>query len=306
MRQTDLNALTTERCNPRTAQIDTLTALEIARLMNEEDKSVPLAVEQALPDVAAAIDAVAARLRSGGRLFYVGAGTSGRLGVLDASECPPTFGTAPELVQGVVAGGPAAVFTAVEGAEDDASAGANDLAARGLTAKDAVVGLAASGRTPYVIGALSAARRAGALAVAVACNAGSPLAAAADIAIEAVVGPETLAGSTRLKAGTAQKLVLNMLSTGVMIRLGKVYGNLMVDLKATNAKLRDRACRIVSTATGLPGATAEALLAAANYDAKLAICMHLTSRGKDAAADLLEAHGGFLACALTAAQKGAP
>lgn len=302
----DLKDLTTEKRNPRTQRIDTLPTLEMARLMNEEDKRVPQAVERALPAIAAAIDAVAARLAAGGRLFYVGAGTSGRLGVLDASECPPTFGTPPSLVQGVIAGGPDAVFAAVEGAEDDAQAGADDLLERALGEQDAVVGLAASGRTPYVVGALAFARRAGALAVAVTCNEASPLAAKADIAVEVVVGPEALSGSTRLKAGTAQKLVLNMLSTGVMIRLGKTYGNLMVDVKATNEKLRDRARRIVAAATGLPPAEAEKALCAADYDAKLAICMHLTGCGKDAAAQRLAAHGGRLACALAAASGCAP
>lgn len=302
----NLNGLTTEKRNPRTQRIDTLPTLEMARLMNEEDKSVPHAVERALPAIAAAIDAVEARLRAGGRLLYIGAGTSGRLGVLDASECPPTFGTPPTLVQGVVAGGPEAIFAAVEGAEDDAQAGAEDLRQRGVGARDAVVGLTASGRTPYVVGALEFARRAGALAVAVTCNEASPLAAEADIAVEVVVGPEVLSGSTRLKAGTAQKLVLNMLSTGVMIRLGKAYGNLMVDVKATNEKLRDRARRIVAAATGLSEEEAEAALRAAAYDAKLAICMQLTGCGRDGAARRLAAHGGCLARALDASAGCAP
>ncbi len=238
----------TESRNPATQNIDTVLTLEMVRLMNAEDAKVAVAVEAELPAIAEAIDRIAARMQAGGRLIYIGAGTSGRLGVLDASECPPTFNAAPEQVVGLIAGGEVALTTAVEGAEDDREAGARDIAALDVGAQDSVVGIAASGSTPYVLGGLAEARRRGALTISLACNRPAPLHELADIAIAPIVGPEVIAGSTRLKAGTAQKMVLNMLSTGVMIRLGKTYGNLMVDVQATNAKLRRRARRIVAEA----------------------------------------------------------
>mgnify|MGYP000914696699 FL=1 len=240
--------LTTESRNPATQNIDTVPTLEMVRLMNAEDAKVAAAVEAELPAIAEAIDRIAARMQTGGRLIYIGAGTSGRLGVLDASECPPTFNTAPEQVVGLIAGGDVALTTAVEGAEDDRAAGARDIAALDVGAQDSVVGIAASGGTPYVLGGLAEARRRGALTVSLACNRPAPVHELADVVIAPIVGPEVLTGSTRLKAGTAQKMVLNMLSTGVMIRLGKTYGNLMVDVRATNAKLRQRARRIVAEA----------------------------------------------------------
>jgi len=242
------SARTTETRNPATTHIDTVSTLEMVRLINAEDAKVALAVETQLPRIADAIDRIAARMKAGGRLIYVGAGTSGRLGVLDASECPPTFNTAPEQVVGLIAGGYVALTTAVEGAEDDREAGRRAIAALDITAQDNVVGIASSGSTPYVLGAMVEARKRGALVVSLACNSPTPVEDVADIAIAPIVGPEVLTGSTRLKAGTAQKMVLNMLSTGVMIRLGKTYGNLMVDVRASNVKLRKRARRIVAAA----------------------------------------------------------
>ena len=240
----------TETVRADWAGIDRLPTLDLLHLMNAEDRTVPAAVAGQLAAIAAVVDAAAARMARGGRLVYAGAGTAGRLGVLDAAECPPTFGTDPGLVVGLIAGGRTAVTEAVEGAEDRTDLAEADVAALGLTPADTLVGVSASGRTPYPLAAVRAARAAGALTVGLACNRGSALAAAADLGIEVEVGPEVLAGSTRLKAGTAQKLVLNLLSTALMVRLGRTYGNLMVDLRATNAKLRDRARRIVADATG--------------------------------------------------------
>ncbi|TBO54835.1 N-acetylmuramic acid 6-phosphate etherase, partial [Streptomyces kasugaensis] len=266
-----LDTLTTEAFRPELAEIDRRSTLEIARTMNDEDATVPAAVAEQLPQIAAAIDGAAARMADGGRLIYAGAGTAGRLGVLDASECPPTFNTDPGEVLGLIAGGPSAMVTAVEGAEDSKELAAADLTALGLTDRDTVVGISASGRTPYAIGAVEHARALGALTVGLSCNAGSALAAAADHGIEVVVGPELLTGSTRLKAGTAQKLVLNMVSTITMIRLGKTYGNLMVDVRASNEKLRARSRRIVALATGAPDHEIEAALAATDGEVKNAI-----------------------------------
>ncbi|MGC9396792.1 MAG: N-acetylmuramic acid 6-phosphate etherase [Anaerolineae bacterium] len=239
---------TTESRNPATTHIDLVSTLEMVRLMNAEDAKVAAAVGVELPAIAEAIDRIAERMRDGGRLIYIGAGTSGRLGVLDASECPPTFNAAPEQVVGLIAGGEVALRTAVEGAEDSPESGVRDIAALDVGARDSVVGIAASGGTPYVLGGMEEARRCGALTVSLACNRPAPVHELADVIIAPIVGPEVITGSTRLKAGTAQKMVLNMLSTGVMIRLGKTYGNLMVDVQATNAKLRQRARRIVVTA----------------------------------------------------------
>lgn len=293
-----LENLTTEAFRPELAGIDRLPTAEIARIMNGEDRTVPDAVAAQLPAIAAAIDAIADRMARGGRLVYAGAGTAGRLGVLDASECPPTFNTGPDEVVGLIAGGPPAMVEAVEGAEDSRELAAADLDGLGLTAQDTVVGISASGRTPYAIGAVEHARAAGALTVGLSCNAGSALAAAAEHGIEVVVGPELLTGSTRLKAGTAQKLVLNMISTITMIRLGKTYGNLMVDVRASNEKLRARARRIVSLATDAPDEAVESALRAADGEVKTAILMLLADVDAITAADLLKRARGHLREAL--------
>ncbi|MEU1816521.1 N-acetylmuramic acid 6-phosphate etherase [Streptomyces roseifaciens] len=297
----ELAALTTEAFRPDLADIDRLPTLDIARIMNGEDAGVPAAVAARLPEIAAAIDATAARMARGGRLVYAGAGTAGRLGVLDASECPPTFNTDPSQVMGVIAGGTAALVTAVEGAEDSRELAADDLAALGVGPADTVVGVSASGRTPYAVGAVEHARAAGALTVGVSCNAGSPLGRAADHAVEVVVGPELLTGSTRLKAGTAQKLVLNMLSTITMIRLGKTYGNLMVDVRATNDKLRARSRQIVALATGASEQEVEAALTETGGEVKHAILVVLGGVDGRTAARLLDESGGHLRTALQAA-----
>lgn len=268
-----LEALVTERADPRYAHLDEASVAELATLMNEADQSVPVAIGAAMGAIVPVIEAITARLAAGGRLRYVGAGTAGRLGVLDASECPPTFGTPPDLVRGIIAGGPRAVTEATEGAEDDLDAGARAIADDGVDPRDAVVGVTASGRTPFAIGALREARARGALTVALSCNVDAPISREADLAIEIPVGPEVLAGSTRLKAGTAQKLVLNMISTIAMVRLGKTWGNLMVDLRATNEKLRERAIRIVQQVTGASRETAVEALRAADWEAKPAALM---------------------------------
>ncbi|GGQ62637.1 N-acetylmuramic acid 6-phosphate etherase [Streptomyces asoensis] len=296
--RTTLESLTTEAFRPELADVDRLPTLDIARLMNGEDTGVPAAVGARLPQIAAVVDAVAARMARGGRLVYAGAGTAGRLGVLDACECPPTFATAPGQVVGLIAGGPSAMVTSVEGAEDSEDLAEADLAALALTPDDTVVGVSASGRTPYAVGAVRYARARGALTVGLACNAGSALAAAAEHGIEVVVGPELLTGSTRLKAGTAQKLVLNMISTITMIRLGKTYGNLMVDVRATNEKLRARAHRIVALATGADDEDIEAALTATGGEVKNAVLVLLAGVDGPAAARLLEESGGHLRAAL--------
>ncbi|GHF71264.1 N-acetylmuramic acid 6-phosphate etherase [Streptomyces thermodiastaticus] len=296
----ELESLTTEAFRPELSEIDRLPTLEIARLMNAEDSTVPAAVAERLPEIAAAIDAVAERMARGGRLIYAGAGTAGRLGVLDASECPPTFNTAPEQVVGLIAGGPGAMVTSVEGAEDSPELAVRALDELGLTPDDTVVGVSASGRTPYAIGAVRHARALGALTIGLSCNEGSALAAAAEHGIEVVVGPELLTGSTRLKAGTAQKLVLNMLSTITMIRLGKTYGNLMVDVRASNDKLRARSRRIVALATGATDEEIERALEATDGEVKNAILVLLAGVDGPEAARLLDASGGHLRAALTA------
>ncbi|MFF3913248.1 N-acetylmuramic acid 6-phosphate etherase [Streptomyces sp. NPDC001852] len=297
-----LASLTTEAFRPELAGIDRLPTLDIARLMNGEDAAVPTAVAAQLPRIAAAIDAVAERMARGGRLVYAGAGTAGRLGVLDASECPPTFNTDPAQVVGLIAGGPQAMVTSVEGAEDSGELARRDLDALGLTADDTVVGISASGRTPYAIGAVEHARAVGALTVGLACNEHSALAAAAEHGIEVVVGPELITGSTRLKAGTAQKLVLNMLSTITMIRLGKTYGNLMVDVRASNDKLRARSRRIVSLATGASDEEIEKALTESGGEVKNAILALLAGVDGPTAARLLEESGGHLRAALAHAE----
>ncbi|MBI5669243.1 MAG: N-acetylmuramic acid 6-phosphate etherase [Chloroflexi bacterium] len=284
----------TEQRNPRSANIDQLSAFHIVQLMNAEDLSVAAAVREALPAIAEAVETIAARLRQGGRLIYVGAGTSGRLAVLDAVECVPTFSTDPTLVQGVIAGGVTALTQAVEGAEDDRDAGQRDLLALGLTDVDVVVGIAASGRTPYVVAALEAANDHGAATIGVSCNAPAPLLQVAQIKIAALVGPEVITGSTRLKAGTAQKMILNMLSTASMVLLGKVYGNLMVDVKVTNRKLADRARRIVMEVTGVDADEATRLLALTNNEVKTAIVVGLLDVTPDEARARLKAAQGRL------------
>lgn len=268
----------TELENPRTAGISALGTPEIVRLMNEEDALVAEAVGRVGAEVARAVDGIVERLQSGGRLFYVGTGTSGRLGVLDAAECPPTFGVSPELVQGIIAGGYEACYRAVEASEDDREAGGRDADARGVTGGDAVVGIAASGRTPYTIGAVEHARTLGAFTAAVACVPGSPITRAVEVAIVPLVGPEVIAGSTRLKAGTAQKMVLNMLSTATMIRLGYVSGNRMTNVSARNEKLRERARRIFQAETGLDERAASAAFASAGDDLPTALVMQRTGR----------------------------
>ena len=290
----ELSALTTEQRNPATREIDTLDTLSMLRIINREDQKVAAAVEDTLPEIAKAVDIIAGQLENGGRLFYLGAGTSGRLGVLDASECPPTYGTDPGLVLGLIAGGTSAMFRAKEGAEDDPSLAEKDLQAHDFSEKDVLVGIAASGRTPYVIGGLEYAKELGAHTIAVSCSEGSLIASLAEIAITPLTGPEVITGSTRMKAGTAQKLVLNMLSTGTMIRLGKVYGNLMVDVKATNAKLEERARRIVMDACGCTREESIALLKQADGHAKLAILIRLAGCNAEKGRLLLEKHHGHL------------
>ena len=294
----DLQKLTTERRNPASAHIDELSTLEMVQVINGEDKKVALAVEKILPEIAKAVDIITEKLAQGGRLFYLGAGTSGRLGILDASECPPTYGVEPELVQGLIAGGTPAIFKAQEGAEDNPELARMDLTERGFTAKDVLVGIAASGRTPYVIGGLQYARELGAATIALACSANAAIAEYADIALLPVTGAEVVTGSTRMKAGTAQKLVLNMLSTGTMIKLGKVYGNLMVDVKTSNKKLEERAKRIVMEATGCSREESIAALEEAKGNAKLAIFIHLTGADYAAGQAALEEADGHLARAL--------
>ncbi|WP_337916589.1 N-acetylmuramic acid 6-phosphate etherase [Vibrio cholerae] len=289
-----LSHLVSEGRNPDTMDIDLLSSQEIVERLNQQDKQVPLAVEAVLPQIAQAVDKITAAFKQGGRLIYLGAGTSGRLGVLDASECPPTFGVSDQMVIGLIAGGKEAMFTAQEGAEDNATLGAHDLQQIDFSSKDVLVGIAASGLTPYVIGALEYANDLGATTIALSCNPDSPIAEIAQIAISPVVGPEALTGSTRLKSGTAQKLVLNMLTTASMIRLGKSYQNLMVDVRATNRKLIARAVRIVMQATDCQREEAEALLKESHNNAKLAILMHLTGMNYEQATAKLSQSDGFL------------
>lgn len=273
----------TEQENPNTKNIDEVSTLEAVRLINAEDKKVAEAVEKVLPEIAAAIDEIVARMKNGGRLFYVGTGTSGRLGVLDASEIPPTFGVSYELVQGIIAGGYDALYKATEASEDNREAGAEDLKSRGVTRKDSVVGIAASGRTPYTIGALDFARELGCFAACVTCVPDSAITKAAEIAIVPVVGAEAVTGSTRMKAGTAQKMVLNMISTTAMIRLGYVKGNRMTNVKSSNIKLRERSLRILMSETGLAEDAASRLMEEAGGDLRVAIVMHKANAGRAAA-----------------------
>lgn len=293
-----LSTLITEQRNPNSMHVDSLSALEIVQLMNEEDKQVPLAIEKCLPQIAQAVECIVAAFQQGGRLVYIGAGTSGRLGVLDASECPPTFGVSPEMVKGIIAGGERALRHPIEGAEDSKEQAVIDLQTIQFSSKDVLVGIAASGRTPYVIGALEYAKSLGSVTVSIASNPNSAMANIVDIAIDTVVGPEVLTGSSRLKSGTAQKLVLNMLTTASMILMGKCYQNLMVDVQASNEKLKARAIRIVMQATDCDKALAEETLKQADQNAKLAIMMILSGLDRAQAEALLEKHQGKLQLAL--------
>ncbi|MBQ8954673.1 MAG: N-acetylmuramic acid 6-phosphate etherase [Clostridia bacterium] len=292
-----LASLATEQVNSRSERLDQMTSLEIATLMNDVTADVTAGIEKALPEIARAIDGIVARMKRGGRLIYMGAGTSGRLGVLNASECPPTFGVEPELVQGIMAGGDRALRSAVECAEDSAELPVEDLKARNLSEKDAVVAISASGYAPYCVAALKYARSVGALAIALSCNAGAQTSREADIAIEAPTGSEVLSGSTRLKAGTATKLILNMLSTASMVQMGKCYKNLMVDVKATNVKLRDRSIRITMNATGLDREAAQKLYEEAG-GIKTAIVMHETGATRALAEAALEENDGYVRAAI--------
>ena len=294
----NLSTLITEQRNPNSMHVDSLSALEIVQLMNEEDKQVPLAIEKCLPQIAQAVERIVAAFQQGGRLVYIGAGTSGRLGVLDASECPPTFGVSPEMVKGIIAGGERALRHPIEGAEDSKAQAVVDLQTIHFSSKDVLVGIAASGRTPYVIGALEYAKSLGSVTVSIASNPNSAMANIVDIAIDTVVGPEVLTGSSRLKSGTAQKLVLNMLTTASMILMGKCYQNLMVDVQASNEKLKARAIRIVMQATDCDKALAEETLKQADQNAKLAIMMILSGLDRAQAETLLEKHQGKLQLAL--------
>lgn len=297
----DLTSMITESRNPASADIDSLPTLDMLRVINREDQTVALAVEKTLPQVAQVVDAVAQAFRLGGRLIYMGAGTSGRLGILDASECPPTFGTPAEQVVGLIAGGHKAILKAVENAEDNRELAVSDLKALNFSEKDVLVGIAASGRTPYVLGGMEYALSLGATVAAVSCNPDSEMSRLAGIAITPVVGPEVITGSSRMKAGTAQKLILNMITTGAMIRSGKVYGNLMADVEATNAKLVERQKRIVMAATECDRATAEQALAACDGHCKTAIVMILAQLSAGDAKALLAQHKGFIRDALTGA-----
>lgn len=289
-----LGQMITEQRNPNSMQIDRASALEIVQLINNEDKLVPLAIEKCLPQIAQAVEKIVAAFQQGGRLVYMGAGTSGRLGVLDASECPPTYGVSPEMVVGLIAGGERALRHPIEGAEDNREQGKLDLQAIEFSAKDVLVGIAASGRTPYVLGGLDYAKELGAVTISIASNPNSAMANIADIAIETLVGAEVLTGSSRMKSGTAQKLVLNMLTTASMILMGKCYQNLMVDVQASNEKLRARAIRIVMQATECSKETAEKMLQTADGNAKLAIMMILGNLDKESVVKILQENQGKL------------
>ena len=289
-----MNLPVTEQENARTRDIDKVSTLEALRLINDEDKTVALAVEKVLPEIAAVVDRIVVRLKNGGRLFYVGTGTSGRLGVLDASECPPTFGVSPEIIQGVIAGGFDALYKAVEASEDDREAGAIDLQKRSVTAKDSVIGIAASGTTPYTIGAVEVARNLGCFTACVTCNPDSAITRTAEIAIVAIVGAEVIAGSSRMKAGTAQKMILNMISTAAMIRLGYVSGNRMTNVLPKNAKLKERSLRILQAETDLNEHMANDLMNAANGDLRVAIVMHRANVSRERAELALQENGNVI------------
>ena len=290
--------LDTEQCNPATRQIDRLSTLEMVQLINQEDHRCAEAVSRVLPEIAKSVDVIEAQLRQGGRLFYVGAGTSGRLGVIDAAECPPTYGVPSDLVNGLIAGGPLALIKSVEGAEDSREMGKQDLVDRGFSGKDALVGIAASGRTPYVLGAMDYAREVGAPVMALTCCSESEMSRHADITMAPLPGPEVITGSSRMKSGTCQKMILNMLSTCTMVKLGKVYGNLMVDVQATNEKLISRAIRIVQAATGAEESKAQQTLEQCGYACKTAIVMLLLNLDAEEAEKRLQAANGFIARAV--------
>ncbi len=298
MMKIDLTTLVTESRNVASENIDMLSTIDMLKVINQEDQKVALAVEAIIPEIAKVVDLISEAFQSGGRLIYTGAGTSGRLGILDASECPPTYGSDPDLVIGLIAGGHKAILKAVENAEDNVELGATDLQQIGFNHKDVLVGIAASGRTPYVIGSMNYAKSVGAKVAALSCNANSPMAEIADINITPIVGAEVVTGSSRMKAGTAQKLVLNMLTTGAMIRTGKVFGNLMVDVEATNAKLIQRQKNIVVEATGCSESQAAEALTQCNNHCKTAILMILLNINADLAAAKLSKHHGFIRHAL--------
>lgn len=294
----NLAGLTTEQINKKTNHIDVSSTYEILKLINEEDISVPLAVQREIPNIEKAVDIIVTRIKQGGRLFYVGAGTSGRIGILDASECPPTYGTKPELVQGIIAGGNEAVFRAVEGAEDNEELGRQIICDKNIRDKDIVIGITASGRAPFVIGALKEAKKYGAATIGISNNQDSLIEKEVEVQITPIVGPEVVMGSTRMKAGTSQKLVLNMISTATMIKLGKVYKNLMIDLQPTNIKLKDRCIRIVMYATGVSKEIAEEYLNKSGYKPKLAIVMLLTKVDIKSCEKLLNDSDGFVSKAI--------
>lgn len=302
----EIKNLVTEQRNPNTMDIDSRSTLEILKCINQEDKKVPFRVEEQLPQIAKAVDLIVDSLRDGGRLFYIGAGTSGRLGVLDAAECPPTFGTDPERIQGIIAGGKETLVRSKEGVEDNYKAGAEDLRKIGAKGKDVVVGIAASRRTPYVLGGLEYAKRINAKTVFIFCNPTSELTVNPDVVISPVLGPEVIAGSTRMKAATAQKLILNMLTTAAMIKLGKVYQNLMVDLQATSQKLAERSKRIIMLVSGVDYLKAEEYLKKADYQVKTALVMILAKVNKRKAKNSLKAADGLVRRALELISKGAP
>jgi len=299
----NLDQLLTEQVNPASREIDARSTVEMLEIINQEDQKIAGAVEAEIPVIATAVDAIAEVIRKGGRLFYIGAGTSGRLGVLDAAECPPTFHVSRDLVQGIIAGGEAALARATEATEDDPAAGKRDLMARGFTPRDALIGIAASGRTPYVLGAVAAARELGALTIGISCTPDSELSRAVKIAITPLVGPEVIAGSTRMKAGTATKLVLNMITTAVMIRLGYVYGNLMVNVEPKNSKLEDRAKRIIAESAGVSYEQAGELLGKSAGNVKVAIVMSRLAIDRVAAEARLAAAGGRVSGALQAVKE---
>lgn len=294
----NLGGFVTEQRNHSTRNIDKVNTLEMIRLINDEDKKVAYAVENELEVISMAIDRITENILKGGRLIYLGAGTSGRLGILDAAECPPTFGVSPDLVQGIIAGGDRAILKAVEGAEDDYDLGKEDLKNIGFNSKDTLIGIAASGRTPYVLGGLDYANGLGALTISLTNNPNSQVSKLSQMSINPMVGPEVVTGSTRMKAGTSQKMVLNMISTGVMIKLGKIYGNLMVDVQTTNAKLIERAKNIIVEATGISKEEASNYLELSDNDVKLAILLVKTGLSRDMGLELLDRHNGYLAKAI--------
>ncbi len=295
--------LNTEQRNPKTMNIDLMSTEEIITVINQEDTIVPNVIARQVPIISEVVEEIVAAFKQGGRLIYIGAGTSGRLGIIDASECPPTFGTDPSLVVGIIAGGKEAMTEAIEGVEDDKQQGQTDLEDISLTAQDIVVGIAASGRTPYTIGALEYAKKIGARTVSVVCSKDSEMEKISDYTVAAVVGPEVITGSTRMKAGTVQKLVLNMLSTASMIKMGKVYGNLMVDVQMTNEKLHNRAVNIVKMATGASDEEARAAIKEQNYHTKAAILQIITGLKGNEAKSLLEKHDGYLRDAISSHYK---